>query len=95
MNSPVPTITVDSEHGYDKEATGRASHDYGVLCEGGLVAHKSATQPCASTSSCESEVIGLSDTAKRTMKLRNYQRARGMPVDKPSLIFEDNKGAVD
>ena len=95
MDSPVPTATVDSEHGYDKEATGRASHGYGVFCKGGLVAHKSATQPCASTSSCESEVIALSDAAKRAMKLRNYQRDRGMLVNTPSLILEDNKGAVD
>ena len=29
------------------------------------------------------------------MKLRNYQRDRGMSVDTPSLVLEDNKGAVD
>ena len=93
--SPVPGAAVDAEHGYDCVNSGRASHGFGVFCKKGLVCHKCATQPCATTSSTDAEVVGLSDCAKRVQKLRNYLRDRAVKLDGPSIIQEDNKGAVD
>jgi hypothetical protein len=39
--------------------------------------------------------VGLSECAKRVQKLRNYLRDRAVKLDGPSVIQEDNMGAVD
>ena len=94
--SPIPVGTVDSEYGREQAKNGKASFGYAIFAKQGLVAAKARTSQSVALSTCEAEVQGLSVHAQHLMKIRNYLRdILGCDVEGPSIVFEDNKGAVD
>ena len=94
--SPIPVGTVDSEYGREQAKHGKASFGYAIFAKQGLVAAKARTSQSVALSTCEAEVQGLSAHGQHLMKIRNYFRdILGCDVDGPSIVHEDNKGAVD
>jgi hypothetical protein len=93
--SPIPLGTVDSEYGYEQVRHGKASFGYGIMVKRGLVAAKAKTSKSVALSTCEAEVMGMTTLAQHLQKIRNYLRDLGYNVDLPSIVYEDNKGAVD
>jgi hypothetical protein len=94
--SPIPVGTVDSEYGREQAKNGKASFGYAIFAKQGLVAAKARTSQSVALSTCEAEVQGMSVHGQHLMKIRNYLRdILGCDVDGPSIVYEDNKGAVD
>ena len=56
---------------------------------------KSIKQRCVTKSSCEAEIIALSDIVSLVIWVRDLLKTIGMHDGKPVVIREDNKAAID
>jgi len=56
---------------------------------------KSIKQRCVTKSSCEAEIIALSDVVSLVIWVRDLLKTIGMHDGKPVVIREDNKAAID
>ena len=56
---------------------------------------KSIKQRCVTKSSCEAEIIALSDIVSLVIWVRDLLKTIGMHDGKPVVIKEDNKAAID
>ena len=69
-----------------------------VLGEGGAkacVGYGSRRQQCIAMSSTEAEIIAASQAALELVFLRRLLREMGESVDKPTVLYVDNSGAVE
>jgi hypothetical protein len=62
---------------------------------GGAIAFKSKLQPTVATSSTESELIAAVLAAKIAKHLRSILIELGFPPSGPTLLYEDNKAAIN
>ncbi len=92
--SDTTVVFADAEFGHDHK-TGQAIYGGVILCKGGLIDYKSASQKCVTLSSTEAETVAASKIGQRNQKCRAYQVDQGRPPIGPSPFFEDNKGTVD
>ena len=61
---------------------------------GGPITWQSKRQPSVAASTAEAEYMALAQAAKEAIWLRALARALGFPQNAPTLIFEDNQGAI-
>ena len=62
---------------------------------GAAVSWKSKRQDVIATSSCHSETIAAFDAAKEAVHLRGLLEFCGYPCEGPTVLEEDNRGAID
>ena len=75
--------------------TRRSVSGYVIVYAGAAVAYKAKMQPTVATSSTEAEFIAAVYTAKAVKHLRSVLSDLGLLPLKPSIIYEDNKAAID
>ena len=91
----VPVGWSDSAFNDDK-ATGRSTGGciVGFQGSGPIIAVSKRLQGVA-LSSCEAELKMMTETVKKICWLRNIMKEIHLEVKEPTLIWEDNKGAID
>jgi len=75
--------------------TRRSVSGYVIVYAGAAVAYKAKMQPTVATSSTEAEFIAAVYTAKAVKHLHSVLSDLGLLPLKPSIIYEDNKAAID
>jgi len=68
---------------------------YIILCAGAAVAYKTKLQPTVATSSTQAELIAAIYAAKAVNHLCSILSDLGLLVPKVTVIYEDNKVAID
>jgi len=68
---------------------------YIVLYAGAAIAYKAKMQPTVATSLMEAEFITAVYTAKAVKHLHSVLCDLGLPQQKATIIYEDNKAAID
>ena len=81
--SDTTVVFADAEFGHDHK-TGQAIYGGVILCKGGLIDYKSASQKCVTLSSTEAETVAASKIGQRNQKCRAYQVDQGRPPIGPS-----------
>jgi hypothetical protein len=85
---------VDAAHATDL-CTRRSVTGLSFCLAGGAIAFKSKLQPTVATSSTESEFIAAVLAAKIAKYLRSILIELGFPPSGPTLLYEDNKAAIN
>jgi hypothetical protein len=85
---------VDASHATDLR-TRRSVTGLSFCLAGGAIAFKSKLQPTVATSSTESEFIAAVLAAKIAKYLRSILIELGFPPSGPTLLYEDNKAAIN
>ncbi len=75
--------------------TCRSVSRYIVVYAGAAIAYKAKMQPTVATSSMEAEFIAAVYTAKAVKHLHSVLCDLGLPQQKATIIYEDNKAAID
>ena len=84
-------VHIDAAHGVHKDMKG---HTGGTISLGrGTVLSKSAKQKLTAKSSCEAEIIGVSDFLSLTLQLFNLLQEIGYKIG-PVRLFQDNTSAI-
>jgi len=68
---------------------------YIIIYAGAAIAYKTKVQPTVATSSTEAEFIAAVYTAKAVKHLCSILCDLGLPQSKPTVIYKDNKAAID
>jgi hypothetical protein len=84
---------VDADWAGDS-ATRRSTTGYLTLCHGNVVSWKSKLQPTVCLSSSEAEYVALSATSQEVVWLRKILFELGHDQSSPTVVFEDNQGAI-
>jgi hypothetical protein len=93
-----PSLTV---HGYSDAdwASDRIDRKsisgYTFILGGGAIAWSSKKQQTVALSSTEAEYMALTRASQHAIWLRKFFRAAGFPQTDPSLLFLDNRSALD
>jgi hypothetical protein len=74
--------------------TRRSTTGYLFLLAGGAISWKTRLQPTVANSSTEAEYMALSAAAQEALALRDVCREFNIDVTAPTVIFEDNQGAL-
>jgi hypothetical protein len=86
----VPLIVfVDAAHGGEKPPAG-----YVGFLGGGPIMWSCNRLPMTSLSSCQGEYVAAATAARETLGLRDELVFMGIKMDMPTIILNDNKGAV-
>jgi hypothetical protein len=85
---------VDASHATDLR-TRRSVTGLSFCLAGGAIAFKSKLQPTVATSSTEAEFIAAVLAAKIAKYLRSILIDLGFPPSGPTLLYEDNKAAIN
>ena len=81
---------------YATEAkTWRSVTGYVIVLGGAAIAYKAKLQATIATSSTEAEFIAAVYTAKAVKHLWSILNNLGLSPEKPTMIYEDNKAAID
>ena len=64
------------------------------MIAGGVIAYKSKYQPTIALSSTEAELMAASEAGKIILYLRSIIHELGFPQYLPTLLYEDNTGAL-
>ena len=89
-----------SLHGYSDAdwggdiATRKSTSGYVFRIGGATVSWKSKKQPVIALSSTESEYIALCSATQEAVWLRVLLKSLNLPQKKPTIIYEDNQGAI-
>jgi len=75
--------------------TRRSISGYVIVYAGAAIAYKAKMQPTVATSSTEAEFIAAVYTAKAVKHLRTVLHDLGLSQSRPTVIYEDNKAAID
>jgi len=75
--------------------TRRSISGYVIAYGGAAIAYKAKMQPTVATSSTEAEFIAAVYTAKAVKHLRSVLQDLHLLPSKPTIIYEDNKAAID
>jgi hypothetical protein len=86
-------IASDSSYADDPD-TRRSSYGYVISLFGGLIIWKAARQNTVTTSSTESEMLGVAHTAKETMALQRLFRDLRLDLGELWTIFCDNQQTI-
>jgi hypothetical protein len=84
---------VDSDWGSDRTHR-RSVTGLVVMLAGGVIAYKSKYQPTVALSSTEAEFTAAAEAGKITLYLRSILYELGFSQDLPTIIYEDNTGAL-
>jgi hypothetical protein len=84
---------VDSDWGSDRSHR-RSVTGLVIMMAGGVIAYKSKYQPTIALSSTEAEFTAAAEVGKITLYLRSILFELGFSQDLPTIIFEDNTGAL-
>jgi hypothetical protein len=84
---------VDSDWGSDRTHR-RSVTGLAIMMAGGVIAYKSKYQQTIALSSTEAEFTAAAEAGKMTLYLRSILHELGFSQDLPSIIFEDNTGAL-
>ena len=87
------TAFADAAYGVHPDA--RSQTGMFISIGRGPLIWKAIKQKCVTKSSCESEIIALSDIVSLTIWLRDLLKSMGMYDGKPVTIYEDNKAAIN
>ena len=87
------TSFADASYGVHPDA--RSQTGIFISIGRGPLIWKATKQKCVTKSSCEAEIIALSDIVSLTIWVRDLIKALGMHDDKPITIYEDNKAAIN
>jgi len=68
---------------------------YIIVYTGAAIAYKAKMQPTVATSLTEAEFIAAIYTAKALKHLHSVLGDLGLPQSKPTVIYEDNKAAIN
>ena len=85
---------VDASDG-DCKFTRRSTGGYVVMCNGCAISWRSARQPLVTLSTAESEYVQATLCCQEILNLRNLLTELGFEPDAPTLLYEDNKAAID
>ena len=66
-----------------------------IRLAGGSIAYASKRQPCIAMSTTEAEIIAASTCACEIAYFRSLLEEMGLPQERPTTLFVDNKGAVE
>ena len=83
----------DSSHADDVD-TRRSTTGYVFFFAGGPITWKTKTQPTVALSSTEAEYMALGAASCEALSLRYMQEDFGVAPSRPTLIYEDNQGAI-
>ena len=75
--------------------TRRSTSGYVFQIEGSTVSWHSKRQTCVSKSTTEAEYVALSLAAQEAVWLRKLMNDIGLTQKTPSIIYEDNQGAIE
>lgn len=82
-----------SDASWADNPNGESTGGYVFMMCGGAICAKSARQKLVATSTAESELIQLNNTAKQGVWLRLLREQLGMDNSKPMVLMEDNAAA--
>lgn len=88
------TVYVDASDA-DCGVTLRSTGGYVVYYNGVPIAWRSARQPLETLSTAESEYVQATLACQEVIALRNLFAELGFPMDAPTVVYEDNKAAID
>lgn len=72
----------------------RSTSGWCIMYGGAVVGYGSKRQECIALSSTEAEIMAASQAAAEIMYVRGLLREMGVPMDKPTVLYVDNSGAV-
>jgi hypothetical protein len=84
----------DSDWAADKDQR-RSTTGFVFLMNGSPISWKSRLQTTSALSSCEAEYMALSDAMCETLWLRRLLMSLDIRHDAPTVVFCDNKGAIE
>lgn len=84
----------DSDWAADKDQR-RSTTGYVFLMNGCPVSWTSRLQSTSALSTCEAEYMALSDAMCETLWLRRMLISLDVRMDEPTVVFCDNKGAIE
>ena len=93
-HGPKLTVYVDASDA-DCGVTRRSTGGYVVYYNGVPISWRSARQPLVTLSTAESEYVQATLACQEVVALRHLFAELGSPMDAPTVIYEDNKAAID
>jgi hypothetical protein len=90
-----PDAAVLTAHSDSDWSTGHSTTGWVIRLAGGSIAYASKRQPCIAMSTTEAEIIAASTCACEIMYFRSLLEEMGLPQERPTTLFVDNKGAVE
>ena len=93
-HGPKLTVYVDASNA-DCGVTRRSTGGYVVYYNGVPISWRSARQPLVTLSTAESEYVQATLACQEVVALRHLFAELGSPMDAPTVIYEDNKAAID
>ena len=87
------TALADAAYGVHQDA--RSQTGIFISAGRGPIIWKANKQKCVTKSSCEAEIIALSDIVSQAIWARDLLRSMKMYEEKPVTIYEDNKAAIN
>ena len=72
----------------------RSTSGWCIMYGGAVVGYGSKRQECIALSSTEAEIMAASQAAAEIMYVRGLLREMGIPMEKPTVLYVDNSGAV-
>jgi hypothetical protein len=88
-------ITAYADAAYGVHPDARSQTGIFISIEQGPLMWKAIKQKCVTKSSCEAEIIALSDIVSLTIWVRDLLNSIGMYDGQPVTIYEDNKAAIN
>jgi hypothetical protein len=88
-----PTAFADADFASDTE-TRRSVSGCIVMFGGGPVMWSSRRQGCVTLSTVEAEYVALCNVTQETMWIRQLLQDLGLPQRTPTVVYEDNQGAI-
>ena len=88
-------ITAFADAAYGVHPDARSQTGMFISAGRGPLIWKATKQKCVTKSSCEAEIIALSDIVSLTIWVRDLLKSMGMHNGQPVKIYEDNKAAIN
>ena len=88
-------ITAFADAAYGVHLDARSQTGMFISIGRGPLIWKAIKQKCVTKSSCEAEIIALSDIVSLTIWVRDLLKSIGIYNGKPVTIYEDNKAAIN
>ena len=76
-------------------SVGHSTSGWAIMYCGAVIAYGSKRQPSISLSSTEAEIFAASHAAAEIVYLRGLLLEMGVDVSQPTILYVDNKGAVE